>query len=406
MSIDAGLVAGIIKSQTAPTELSVLWAKVLNPSFPNTTVLHRYNFVTSTWVKVEDAIIKNPIITFQLDTPPGSPSEGDAYIIGNAPTGVWAGRAKDHALYLGGQWNYTTPKNGSFCSQATGGGENIYVFNVSLNDWALYSPSPLTGTNTNTVRFDVSGDLVESAVLKNDGTDIEIVNKLKLGGKVEQNKATGIAIDNLLNTAVLEWLANNGLYIQNGSSYAGAEDGGASIGNGNNLVAVDSSGNIKLSSNALANAIILAFPNLGAGQTVTQEYQAQNGVISNEIEVYNINTTSTVLGGGSTIINGASYALPEDGTWIAEWSGSMDCPDDDAGQCGLYLNGTIINGSNREFGAIVSGGGSVDAMLPTHTRTVQFVGTTGQTITAQGQSNVGSVTALTDGNFVVKQIKR
>lgn len=36
------------------------------------------------------------------DAPPGSPADGDTYIVGDAPTGLWAGQANKIAIFLGG----------------------------------------------------------------------------------------------------------------------------------------------------------------------------------------------------------------------------------------------------------------------------------------------------------------
>ena len=177
--IDAGLVAGIIKSDTEPTELSVLWAKVINPAEPNVTVIHNYDFVAATWVPVEDQILKNSITTFRLDTPPGSPVEGEAHIVGETPTGIFVGREKDHALFLGDQWNFTTPVDGNQTIRTAGASNEIYIFKGG-DDWSLYSPPPLTGTNEFTTRFNGSNDLVESDALTNNGTNLTVKEKLSI----------------------------------------------------------------------------------------------------------------------------------------------------------------------------------------------------------------------------------
>jgi hypothetical protein len=45
------------------------------------------------------------------NTPPGSPGDGDTALIGNAPTGVWAGHAGELAFYstLTAAWRYIQP---------------------------------------------------------------------------------------------------------------------------------------------------------------------------------------------------------------------------------------------------------------------------------------------------------
>jgi len=50
-------------------------------------------------------LLLNGVITL-TDTPPGSPIAGDAYIIGPAPTGAWAGKANKLAIYTDGGWRF------------------------------------------------------------------------------------------------------------------------------------------------------------------------------------------------------------------------------------------------------------------------------------------------------------
>lgn len=45
------------------------------------------------------------------NTPPGSPAEGDAYVVGTSPTGAWATHGKAVAYYSAG-WKFLAPANG------------------------------------------------------------------------------------------------------------------------------------------------------------------------------------------------------------------------------------------------------------------------------------------------------
>lgn len=47
-----------------------------------------------------------------LNAPPASPAEGDVYIIGDAPTGEWTGRAKHLAGFFAGVWLIVAPRAG------------------------------------------------------------------------------------------------------------------------------------------------------------------------------------------------------------------------------------------------------------------------------------------------------
>ena len=47
-----------------------------------------------------------------LATPPGSPADGDCYLVAGSPTGAWAGQAGNIAFYLSTAWVFLTVKEG------------------------------------------------------------------------------------------------------------------------------------------------------------------------------------------------------------------------------------------------------------------------------------------------------
>lgn len=51
-------------------------------------------------------VMQKGVIDATTATPPGSPTEGDAYIVATSPTGAWAGKAKTIALYYNGSWRF------------------------------------------------------------------------------------------------------------------------------------------------------------------------------------------------------------------------------------------------------------------------------------------------------------
>lgn len=61
-----------------------------------------------------DGLVQPNVKGYLTNTPPGSPSDGDVYIIGAAPTGAWAGNAGKVARWYAndGAWDFYTPKNG------------------------------------------------------------------------------------------------------------------------------------------------------------------------------------------------------------------------------------------------------------------------------------------------------
>jgi hypothetical protein len=57
-----------------------------------------------------EAAMQISALGYQND-PPGSPSEGDRYLVGDTPTGAWAGHAEQLAYYSGG-WQFLQPLPG------------------------------------------------------------------------------------------------------------------------------------------------------------------------------------------------------------------------------------------------------------------------------------------------------
>lgn len=53
-----------------------------------------------------------PILDRDLTAPPGSPADGDAYIVEVGATGAWAGHDQQIALRLGSAWAFKTPAMG------------------------------------------------------------------------------------------------------------------------------------------------------------------------------------------------------------------------------------------------------------------------------------------------------
>lgn len=64
-----------------------------------------------------------------LNTPPGSPTTGDRYIVGTSPTGAWVGKSNQIAQWNGTAWVYTIPAEGfaAFVDDL----DTAYVYNGS-----------------------------------------------------------------------------------------------------------------------------------------------------------------------------------------------------------------------------------------------------------------------------------
>lgn len=78
----------------------------------------------------------------QTNTPPGSPVDGDLYIVGTAPTGAWAGRANKLALRYGGAWQFVPGVNSAGTAIAMGARhEGLRVYSQALNALMVWTGS-------------------------------------------------------------------------------------------------------------------------------------------------------------------------------------------------------------------------------------------------------------------------
>lgn len=59
-----------------------------------------------------DAVLNTAVKDKDLATPPGSPAEGDVYIVASSPTGDWSGKAGQLA-YFDQIWRFIVPKQGA-----------------------------------------------------------------------------------------------------------------------------------------------------------------------------------------------------------------------------------------------------------------------------------------------------
>lgn len=63
-------------------------------------------------LRLLDGIVQASAVDRTTSTPPGSPAEGDTYIVASGATGVWAGWEGDLALYVDGSWYRLTAVQG------------------------------------------------------------------------------------------------------------------------------------------------------------------------------------------------------------------------------------------------------------------------------------------------------
>ena len=77
-------------------------------------------------IELLDVIVQLCVQGFEVDTPPVTPSEGQSWLVGAAPTGDWAGHAGLIANWAGGGWMYLTPQTGWRAVDAVTGEMRVY----------------------------------------------------------------------------------------------------------------------------------------------------------------------------------------------------------------------------------------------------------------------------------------
>lgn len=63
-------------------------------------------------LNILDALVQPVAKDRDLSAPPGSPAEGDVWIVGAGASGAWSGQEKKLAQFIGGAWGFYAPAAG------------------------------------------------------------------------------------------------------------------------------------------------------------------------------------------------------------------------------------------------------------------------------------------------------
>ena len=88
-----------------------------------------------------DALVDLYLLGQYVNTPPASPTDGDAYLTGGAPTGAWSGYAYKIASCLDGAWRFYAPFNGLRANVAGTGAFIVYWNGIWSDCSSLLSAS-------------------------------------------------------------------------------------------------------------------------------------------------------------------------------------------------------------------------------------------------------------------------
>jgi hypothetical protein len=91
-----------------------------------------------------DALVQPVVQQVGLNAPPGSPADGQCWIIGTSPTGAWAGQANRLVQRIGGAWLFHAPFVGLVAFDAATLSQRVW----NGSAWTLLSPRILEASVT------------------------------------------------------------------------------------------------------------------------------------------------------------------------------------------------------------------------------------------------------------------
>ena len=106
-----------------------------------------------------DALVQPVVQQIGLNTPPGAPVDGQCWVVGTSPTGVWAGQANRLVQRIGGAWVFYAPFVGLVVFDAA----TLAQWGWNGSTWALVAPRLLQASVTYDPPSLAAGDGVTTA---------------------------------------------------------------------------------------------------------------------------------------------------------------------------------------------------------------------------------------------------
>lgn len=91
-----------------------------------------------------DALVQPVVQQIGLNAPPGSPADGQCWIVGAIPTGAWAGQANRLSQRIGGAWVFRAPFVGLVVFDAA----TLAQWGWNGSAWTLVAPRRLEASVT------------------------------------------------------------------------------------------------------------------------------------------------------------------------------------------------------------------------------------------------------------------
>lgn len=156
-----------------PDNSAILGLPYLLPSQAQKHVTHNEA------LRLLDILVQLSVEAMDAQTPPTVPTDGSAYILGGAPTGVWDGHAGQIAAFVEGGWQFLAPKPGWRAWDRALGEFRVWD-GIS---WGLPSSAPET---LNTLGIATSADAANRFAVASEAV---LLNHAGAGHQLKINKA-------------------------------------------------------------------------------------------------------------------------------------------------------------------------------------------------------------------------
>lgn len=197
------------------------------------------------------------VISQSTTAPPGSPAEGDAYIVPVGASGVWVGHVEDIAYFFGGVWNFLPP--------SVGVGHEVWVRDdaefVQYSEASPQAWSPVGGAAVTSVNGDTGAVVLNAGYVGEKGADIASAGTTNLA------TATGDFVD-VTGTTTITALGTAAAGVERLVRFTGAL---LLTHNGTSLI-LPTGANITTAAGDTA-----LFISLGSGNWVCVSYQRKSG---------------------------------------------------------------------------------------------------------------------------------
>jgi predicted RecA/RadA family phage recombinase len=156
--------------------------------------------VGNTMLRSFQSLIQPNVISTTLSTPPGSPTNGDTYIVGSSATGAWTGKDKNLAYWTtdnpnspGGLWEFFAPKTGWLVVNQFD--KNPYIFDGT--SWNVFTGGGGGGSFPDSVTVPAKVNLTAGQIIAL-FQDTDTIIKARPADATQDFAVTGFVTSNVL----------------------------------------------------------------------------------------------------------------------------------------------------------------------------------------------------------------